>query len=163
MYIHVTLGRVHAVVQGLDGHPAHRQPPLEAVKHSLVVNLKWSRKLYHYDKCQVSETWPNVMSFKVKEFLSNVRHLVDSLPNDEGPLLADNKTFVSPERHTQKQTPPSGAHHCLLYVNFLATWQAEISDLCHEVVAYQDVPGCQVPVDELVLTSRGSGGAKTYQ
>lgn len=26
---HITLGRVHAVVQGLDGHPANRQPPLK--------------------------------------------------------------------------------------------------------------------------------------
>lgn len=33
MYIHVTLGCVDTVVEGLDGHPAHRQPPLEAVKH----------------------------------------------------------------------------------------------------------------------------------
>lgn len=26
---HVTFGRVHAVVQGLDGHPADRQPSLK--------------------------------------------------------------------------------------------------------------------------------------
>lgn len=31
-HIHITLGRIHAVVQGLDGHPAHRQPPLKAMK-----------------------------------------------------------------------------------------------------------------------------------
>lgn len=33
MYVHVALGGVHTVVEGLDGHPAHRQPPLEAIKH----------------------------------------------------------------------------------------------------------------------------------
>ena len=29
-YSHVALGGVHAVVQGLDGHPSHRQPALWA-------------------------------------------------------------------------------------------------------------------------------------
>lgn len=46
-------------------------------------------------------------------------------------------------------------HHRLLDVNFLTTGQAEVCYLCHKVVPYKDVPGCQIPVDELV-----SGGGK---
>lgn len=41
-------------------------------------------------------------------------------------------------------------HHCLLHVNFLTAGQAEVCYLCHKVVAYKDIPGCQIPVDELV-------------
>lgn len=41
-------------------------------------------------------------------------------------------------------------HHCLLHVNFLAAWQAKVCYLRHKVVAYKNIPGCQIPVDELM-------------
>lgn len=46
-------------------------------------------------------------------------------------------------------------HHCLFNVNFLTTGQAKVCYLCHQVVAYEDIPGCQIPVDELGEERRG--------
>lgn len=48
---HITLGRVHAVVQRLDGHPANRQPPLKPkqqihVKPSMLYENMSSIKKY---------------------------------------------------------------------------------------------------------------------
>lgn len=40
-------------------------------------------------------------------------------------------------------------HHCLLYVNFLTTGQAEVCYFCHKVIPYENIPGCQIPVDKL--------------
>lgn len=50
-------------------------------------------------------------------------------------------------------------HHCLLDVNFLSTGQAEVCYLRHQAVPYKDVPGCQIPVDELVPREWRRGGA----
>lgn len=47
-----------------------------------------------------------------------------------------------------KLTPST--HHRLLNVNLLATGQAKVCYLCHEVVAYKDIPSSQISVDELV-------------
>ncbi|KAG7242322.1 hypothetical protein INR49_023998 [Caranx melampygus] len=45
-------------------------------------------------------------------------------------------------------------HHRLLHVNLLSAGEAKVCDLCHKVVTYENVPGCQVPVDELIPTER---------
>lgn len=46
--------------------------------------------------------------------------------------------------------PVRNTHHCLLHVNFLTTGQAEVCYFCHKVVAYENIPGCQIPVDKLM-------------
>lgn len=43
-------------------------------------------------------------------------------------------------------------HHRLLHVNLFAAGEAKVCNLCHQVVPYQNIPGCQVPVDELMET-----------
>lgn len=45
-------------------------------------------------------------------------------------------------------------HHCLLHVNFLTTGQAEVCYFCHKVIAYENIPCCQIPVDKLMLRER---------
>ncbi len=50
-------------------------------------------------------------------------------------------------------------HHCLLNVNFLAAGQAEVCYLRHKVVPYEDIPGSQIPVDELAPREERRGEA----
>lgn len=45
-------------------------------------------------------------------------------------------------------------HHCLLHVNFLTTGQAKVCYFCHKVITYENIPGCQIPVDKLILRER---------
>lgn len=45
-------------------------------------------------------------------------------------------------------------HHRLLHVNLLTTGQAEVCYFCHKVIAYENIPGCQIPVDKLMLRER---------
>lgn len=51
-------------------------------------------------------------------------------------------------------------HHCLLNINFLTTGQTKVCYLCHKVVSYKNIPGCQVPVDELKPRQKRRGRNK---
>lgn len=51
----------------------------------------------------------------------------------------------------------SNTHHCLLHVNFLTTGQAEVCYFSHKVIAYENIPGCQIPVDKLLRERRITG------
>lgn len=53
----------------------------------------------------------------------------------------------------------SSTHHCLLDVNFLTTRQTKVCYLCHKAVTDKDIPGCQIPVDELVPRETRRGEA----
>lgn len=62
-------------------------------------------------------------------------HNKPCIPNDDCPLAVDGEKCT---------------HHCLLYVNFLTTGQAEVCYFCHKVITYENIPGCQIPVDKLM-------------
>ena len=43
-------------------------------------------------------------------------------------------------------------YHRLLHIDLLTSGQTKVGYLGHKVVSHQDVPGCQVSVDELEIT-----------
>lgn len=93
--------------------------------------------MYHEaNKLKDSTSCLAVVTIKVCAVLMPQECKNPCILNHSRPLVAEKKQIFR-------------THHSLLYVNFLTTGQAEVCYFCHKVIAYENIPGCQIPVDEL--------------
>lgn len=110
-----------------------------SIKILLILELKF---MYHVEnKLEDSTSCSAIVTIRVCATLMLYECTNPFILYNYCPLVADKKHLFQ-------------THHRLLHVHFLTTGQAEVCYFCHTVITYEDISGCQIPVDKLMLRER---------